>query len=131
MQVLFKNSHKKYHVVNFFATYCKPCIKEIPDLLAIKNEHPDIDVHFVSIDDAETRSALAGFLNTQNMEFVTFQTSPDSAGKYIKQYFPEWNNEIPVSLIFDQKGRLVSHLGLTDQEEVKMIVEEDKQFTNP
>ena len=78
MQVLFKNSHKKYHVVNFFATYCKPCVKEIPDLLAIKNEHPDIDVHFVSIDDAETRSALA-LPNHAGMEYSLLSLSNSSS----------------------------------------------------
>ena len=55
---------RPYVLVNFYSTYCKPCIKEIPDLIKLKN-NPDseVEVLFVSLDEPEGLDAkLAGFL---------------------------------------------------------------------
>ena len=44
-------SKKNLYIVNFWATWCAPCIKEIPDLILLKEKiGEDIDVFFISID---------------------------------------------------------------------------------
>jgi thiol-disulfide isomerase/thioredoxin len=39
----------KWVLVNFWATWCPPCLKEIPDLMALHNEHKDKDLVVIGI----------------------------------------------------------------------------------
>lgn len=39
----------KWVLVNFWATWCPPCLKEIPDLMALHNEHKDKDLIVIGI----------------------------------------------------------------------------------
>ena len=43
--------NKKLNIINFWATWCPPCVKEIPDLLELKSKVGNkIDVFFISVD---------------------------------------------------------------------------------
>lgn len=123
-------SSKPYHLVNFYATYCKPCIKEIPELIALKNaEKSEIEVTFVSLDDADAiEKHLPNFLKEQNMDFPSYYFAQDSATLYIHKHFPEWDQQIPLSLVFDKSGKLIAHLPMTDKAEIELIISEDKNF---
>ena len=44
-------NQKKIYLLNFWATWCPPCIKEIPDLIKLENRFKDdIKVIYVSVD---------------------------------------------------------------------------------
>ncbi|HEX2900474.1 MAG TPA: TlpA family protein disulfide reductase, partial [Bacteroidia bacterium] len=51
---LISNSKRPYVLINFFATWCKPCRAELPDLIELENDpKSDIQVLLVSIDSEE------------------------------------------------------------------------------
>ncbi len=127
---MVQTSQKPYHLINFYATYCKPCIKEIPDLIALKNaENSEIEVSFVSLDEAGmVAKGLNDFLQAQNMDFTSYTFEQDSANTYIRKYFPDWDGQIPLTLIFDKSGRFVSHVGMTDKAEIELIIADDKNM---
>ncbi|MEL6594119.1 MAG: TlpA disulfide reductase family protein, partial [Bacteroidota bacterium] len=54
---------KPYVVVNFFATWCKPCIQEMPELIALHNNpQSEASVLLVSIDEKSVyEDGLAAF----------------------------------------------------------------------
>lgn len=58
-------------VVNFWATYCIPCRKEMPDLAAIQNEFAPLGVQVigVSTDDVEDRSKVLQFVRETKVNF--------------------------------------------------------------
>lgn len=130
LEAMILASQKPYHLVNFYATYCKPCIKEIPELIALKNaENGEIEVSFVSLDDEDVvKTQLNTFLEEHQMDFNSYTFQQDSAEKYILQHFPDWDKQIPLTLIFDKSGRFVSHIGMTDKAEIELIVTEDKNL---
>lgn len=113
--------------MNFYATFCKPCIRELPDLIAL-NEEKEVAVYFVSMDEKRVLSgSLSSFMKAHNLS-KSYYFEEDSALLFIKKNYPEWNNEIPISLVFHKSGRIIAQKGLTDKEELKMIIKEDMSF---
>jgi len=58
-------------VLNFWATYCIPCRKEMPDLAAVQNEFAALGVQVigVSTDDIEDRSKVLQFVRETKVNF--------------------------------------------------------------
>ena len=75
IDVADKLIEKKLILVNFWATWCPPCIKEIPDLLNLKKKYErDIEIIFVSVD-ANPTKVIPKFLKKNELE--DFQTYID------------------------------------------------------
>ena len=75
VEVADKLIKKKLVLVNFWATWCPPCIKEIPDLLKLKKKfEKDIEIIFVSVD-ANPIKVIPKFLKKNELE--DFQTYID------------------------------------------------------
>ena len=75
VEVADKLIKKKLILVNFWATWCPPCIKEIPDLLNLeKRFEKDIEIIFVSVD-SNPAKVVPKFL--KNNELENFQTYID------------------------------------------------------
>ncbi len=124
-------SKKPYVVVNLYATYCTPCLIELPDLAQI-NESPEsqAEVLFVSIDDPAVLKdkKLAVFLRDLNVNEGSYHMNPELVDAFVLQYAPNWNRQIPLNLVFARDGRLVLSTGMTDQHEISMIVLKDRSF---
>jgi thiol-disulfide isomerase/thioredoxin len=58
-------------VLNFWATYCVPCRKEMPDLAAIQNEYAALGVQVIgaSTDEAEDRAKVLQFVKETKINF--------------------------------------------------------------
>ena len=83
VEVANKLNKKKLILVNFWATWCPPCIKEIPDLLNLeKRFERDIEIIFVSVD-ANPIKVVPKFL--KNNELENFQTYIDKKLNLTKQ----------------------------------------------
>jgi len=66
------NKAKQVVVVSFFATWCKPCLQEIPHLEKIKNDFAAQGVKFLLIDVGEEEAKIKEFLtqNTINLDIL-------------------------------------------------------------
>jgi thiol-disulfide isomerase/thioredoxin len=88
-------------VVNLWATWCPPCRRELPLLLRAQSAHADI--HFVFVDQGETRDAVARFLSAQNLPLRNVLLDRAlAAGAAFDQ------RALPTTLFFDAGGRLVA-----------------------
>ncbi len=62
-------------IISFWATWCKPCIKEletINEVYADWREQTGVKLVIVSIDDARTTSSVAPFLNAKGWEYESY-----------------------------------------------------------
>jgi thiol-disulfide isomerase/thioredoxin len=98
-------------VLNFWATWCRPCVEEFPELLKLRREfgRRGLDVVFVSIDDddAGTKQKVLAFLTKRKASgrFYIKRKGDDEA--FISAVSPKWSGALPATLIYDSAGRVV------------------------
>jgi thiol-disulfide isomerase/thioredoxin len=83
-------------LVNFWATWCPPCIQEMPALIQLHHERPDLAILAVSID--EDPDAYSSFLVRRHVDLITVRDPSQSAAKlYHTDGWPE-------TYIIDRQG---------------------------
>ncbi len=83
-------------LLNFWATWCPPCIEEMPSLLALHHDEPSVAVLAVSID--EDAAAYSRFLARHHIDLTTVR---DPAQKAAQLYRTEmW----PETYVIDRQG---------------------------
>ena len=90
-------------LVNYWARWCKPCIKEIPELNALDREREDVTVLGVNYDGL-AGEALAAQLDDLGVEFATLAADPAA------ELGTQRPVVLPTTFILDPGGRLVSTL---------------------
>jgi len=98
-------------LINFWASWCKPCVEEFPDLIKIQNDYKDkgLSVIFISLDfPEEINSKLIPFLKSEKVDFTTFYCGFKNAEELMDYFDRKWDGAIPATFIFDRKGMLRS-----------------------
>ena len=91
----------KVVLVNFWATWCSPCRKEMPDLEALFNEFKDQGLVVLAISDEEA-AKVAPFIAAHK---VTYPILLDP-GRTVNDLYQV--NGIPKTFVYDRQGRLVA-----------------------
>ncbi|PRS47915.1 TlpA family protein disulfide reductase [Bacillus sp. MZGC1] len=99
-------------LVNFWATWCKPCRTEMPDLDAIRSEYDQVEVLAVNLTTTEKSvDHVAAFADELKLSFPILLDQKGIQARYqVLSY--------PTTYILDEKGRIVSvkHQMLTKKE---------------
>lgn len=106
-------------IISFFATWCKPCMRE---LKAIAELYPDwqdetgVKMYIVSIDDAQNSAKVRPLVEGEGWEYETL-LDPNS------EFFKSLGLQmVPHVMVLDGKGNVVmSHQGYTDGSEHELI----------
>ena len=95
---------EKALVINFWATWCPPCIEELPSLSRLaKNNKDEIFVVAISTEPKET---IKNFLNQSFSDLSPHLKIVQVSMEEKSKHFPE--DSLPATYIFDQKGLLKS-----------------------
>jgi thiol-disulfide isomerase/thioredoxin len=117
----------KVILVNFWATWCKPCTEEFPDIMKINSEYKDKDFKliFVSLDfGKDLEEQTQKFLNKMGVEFTTYFNAFKNDEDLINYMDKKWQGSIPGTFIFDKNGKLrKTYIGKTDYSDFKKSVE--------
>ena len=100
-------------VINYWATWCAPCIKEMPSLKRAEKILNDYGYTFLLVSD-ETISKISSFKEEMNFDFNFLKSSKsfETLGIY----------SMPTSYIFDETGKLVETIvGAIEWDSVEMI----------
>jgi len=98
----------KLRIVNIWATWCVPCVAEMPELRAAGAAFgPEVALAGVSMDDmipGAKRENVAAFLDRQKINYVNvyYKGNADDLSGYYR-----FQGEIPVTIAFDAAGREV------------------------
>lgn len=96
-----KNNYKgKITIINFWATWCPPCVQEIPSLNRLKNKMKNYPFELISINYAEDRKTILEFMKEINVEFPVLL---DKDGTFARK----WNViTYPSTFVIDKNGKI-------------------------
>ncbi len=108
-------------VLNFWATYCVPCRKEMPDLGAIQNEYAALGIQVIgaSADEAEDRSKVLQFVKETRINFPVWMgaTTADMMRFGL-------GAALPGTVIIDRDGRVARIIsGIANQADLKKQID--------
>lgn len=94
-------------VVNFWATWCPPCLREFPDIIEVYSDHAarGLTVLAVSMNEAEDREDIDEFLDDFAPPFAVYRAATIGSEFYDGVLDP-WYGEMPMTLIFATDGTL-------------------------
>lgn len=94
----------KVQVINFWATWCAPCIKELPHFAEALNQYSDkMDLHLISLDYADELGKVESFANKKELPGNILILDELDANLYIDKVDPSWSGAIPATLIMNPK----------------------------
>lgn len=92
----------KVVMVNFWATYCTPCIKEMPSMQRLADKFKGQPFQILAIDMAEQRSDIDAFFKRFKIN-VNFPILLDTEGEVVEAWMV---SAVPTTFIIDQQGTI-------------------------
>ena len=95
------------YVVNFWATWCKPCIKELPYFEDIQVKYKgEIKVILVSLDfPSKLESQLIPFITDKKIQSQVILLDDPYENEWIPKVDSTWSGALPATLIFNSTKR--------------------------
>lgn len=133
---LRKNGTDKVRLINVWATWCAPCVKEFPDLTAIasKFSRRNFELITISMDDKKDMPKAKAFLGKHRAVISDrLRPSVEAEGRTSNNYLyqgasvdaladaldPKWRGSLPYSVLLDQQGKVLYRVaGMIDRSEV-------------
>jgi peroxiredoxin len=110
----------KVLVINFWATWCPPCLKEMPEFEAMQNEYSSKGLQFmgIALDDPEPAKE---FITKKKINYPIL--IGQDQGTKLAYSFGNIVNTVPFTVIVDTKGAIVKRqMGTLTKEELLKIV---------
>ena len=93
-------------VVNFWATWCKPCVEELPGFFKLEEElkNEKFKLLLVSLDFAShIEQRVKPFIKKNKITTEVVVLDDPDANIWINKVNPDWDGSIPITLIFNKK----------------------------
>ncbi|MCO4758350.1 MAG: TlpA family protein disulfide reductase [Oceanospirillaceae bacterium] len=120
-QISLSDYKGKVVLLNFWATWCPPCVKEMPSMERLHQKFAGQDFEIVAISAGETQAAVESFMMELDTE-LTFPILLDEKGRTFNEL---GIRGLPMSFLFDRNGKLVRTISGSrewdEQREVKLI----------
>lgn len=110
----------KVVLYNFWATWCKPCVTEFPELVKLYNNYKSrgFELVFISLDmPEEVKTKLIPFLEKNKVDFLSYYSDFKDVSDLMNYFDKNWQGAIPSTYIYDRKGNLATgFIGSRDYE---------------
>ena len=96
------------YVVNFWATWCGPCVKELPNFeqLRVANAGKKVKVLLVSLDYAsQLEKKVKPFVKQRGLKAEVLLLNEPDPNEWISKVDAKWSGALPFTLIFNNKTK--------------------------
>lgn len=124
LKEVIDRSDDTLRIVNFWATWCVPCIRELPhfERTAIEMSGKPVEFIFVSLDFAENlESRVVPFLTERNTPGKHYLLDDPRANYWIPQVSAEWTGAIPATLMILNENKIF-HEGMMSYEQLNSVI---------
>ncbi|MBN1123875.1 MAG: redoxin domain-containing protein [Sedimentisphaerales bacterium] len=122
---LLKNDSDKLRLINFWATWCGPCVAEFPELIEINRmyRNREFEMITISVDAPEREKNVLEFLEKNEASCTNYQYDSTDVYKLIEAVGHDWQGSIPFTLLVKPGGEiLASYVGMIEPLEVKQTI---------
>ena len=103
-----KHKGSKAVLINFWATYCVPCIEEFPMIvdLSKKSSEKGMQIYFVSADWLDRKKEVRDFLLEKDVKGLSFIKEEGNDNNFINEISRKWSGALPFTIVYDKNGNL-------------------------
>jgi len=108
LKYIFQQESDTTYVINFWATWCKPCVEELPYFEVLHEEFAGekIRVILVSLDfPNKLETKLVPFINEHKLSSEVMVLTDVRYNEWIDWVDSDWDGGIPVTMIYNQKDK--------------------------
>jgi len=109
LKELRKNSSGKFRLVNFWATWCAPCVAEFHEFVTINRmyRHRDFELVTVSLNRPDEEKNVLAFLKQQQASCRNLIFASADREKLINAFNPDWEGPVPYTVLISPEGKIV------------------------
>jgi len=106
---LAKNDTKKLLVINVWATWCAPCVAELPEFVTMNRMYRRRDFQLVtlSLDDPEKKDAALKALEDKKVAATNYLVRTKDRDKFAEALDKEWPGPVPYTLVVAPGGKVI------------------------
>ena len=109
LKPILNRQDDKIYVINFWATWCIPCVKELPAFERLREEYYDksVEVILISLDlSSQKDNVVVPFLKRKRIKSPVFIFNDSNEQFWIEDISKDWTGSIPSTLIYNKKQRI-------------------------
>lgn len=110
-------------IFNFWATWCGPCVKEIPHFETY-TEDSDVEIYLVSLDFIENKQRVQQFVEINELKSKVYLLNETDYDSFMEKVSPQWTGAIPATLFVDRWGKSHFHESEFSKEELDEVINE-------
>lgn len=125
LKIIMQNKTDRLRLINIWATWCVPCVREFNDLVTLNRMFRDRGLQLVTIsaDAAKLKDKALLFLQKKQASGLNYIYTGGDKYKLIEAIDPKWEGALPYTLLVEPGGKIVySHQGIIDFEEMKKVI---------
>ena len=104
LESIIRSTKEEILVVNFWATWCAPCVKELPYFEALNERGgAQTKVVLINLDFADKVERVKSFVTRKNLKADVFLLDEIDYNSWIDKVDPSWQGAIPATLIINSK----------------------------